>query len=290
HSPAAGTLAARSAYLGGCAGTRNTEAGMRFGVPVSGTAAHSWTMAFGDEKRAFQALQALLGDSTVFLIDTYDTIRGAQVAAEVGRPAWGVRLDSGDIEVLSRRVREILDNSGLRDAKIMATNDLDEFRIAEVVGAGAPLDAFGVGTQLATSADAPALSAVYKLVELRIGDEHYYTAKFSEAKSTLPAPKQIYRERHCDLVALHDECSSDFKGEPLLRPVVSRGELVETLPRLSKSRNYAQSAISALPEPLLSIEKSAPYDVTVSRRLLQLAESIRNDQRFGHLVGVGRDN
>src|SRR3982751_6552213 len=121
-------------------------------------------MAFRDEEQSFRALQNLLGESSVFLIDTYDTLEGARLAARLGKPIWGVRLDSGNLVELSKQVRRILDDAGLQDAKIFATSDLDEYRVAEVIRAGAPLDAFGVGTQLATSGDAPSLSAVYKLV------------------------------------------------------------------------------------------------------------------------------
>ncbi|MBV9613112.1 MAG: nicotinate phosphoribosyltransferase, partial [Acidobacteriaceae bacterium] len=214
HGPQAGVLAGRAAYLAGCAGTSNTEAGMRFGIPVFGTAAHSWTMAFPSEGESFRALRQLLGDATVFLVDTYDTLEGTRLAARLGPPLWGVRLDSGDLPSLSREVRRILDAGGLRDAKIFATNDLDEHRIAELVRSGAPCDVFGVGTQLATSADAPTLGAVYKLVELARGGELQYAAKFSEQKSTLPGAKQIYRYGDHDVIALYSECNSDFQGMP----------------------------------------------------------------------------
>lgn len=279
HSPAAGILAGRAAYIAGCAGTSNTEAGMRFGIPVSGTAAHSWTMAFPNEEESFRALQRLLGDSTVFLIDTYDTIEGASLAARVGRPFWGVRLDSGDLGALSRQVRRILDNAGWHDAKIIASNDLNEYRLAELVRSRAPIDVFGVGTELATSADAPSLSAVYKLVELTRDNALHYVAKFSDDKSTLPGAKQIYRYPNCDVTALYSECNSDFQGEPLLRPVVTQGELLEPWPPLATSRSKAVSAVAALPRELLSLEETAPYRVEISPRLFELAESIRTERQ-----------
>ncbi len=169
HSPEAGVLAGRAAYIGGAIGTSNTLTGFRYGVPVYGTAAHSWVEAFPDETEAHRQLQRLLGPSTVYLLDTYDTIEGARRAASLGKPLWGVRLDSGDLAQLSREVRRILDGAGLRGAKIMASGDLNEYRIRELVAANAPIDAFGVGTELATSADAPAISSVYKLVEARSG-------------------------------------------------------------------------------------------------------------------------
>jgi nicotinate phosphoribosyltransferase len=280
HSPEAGILAGRASYIAGCAGTSNTEAGMRFGIPVFGTSAHSWTMAFADEESSFRALQNLLGDSTVFLVDTYDTIEGTRLAALLGPPIWGVRLDSGDLDLLSRQVRRILDAAGLHHAKIFATNDLNEDRIAELVGSGAPIDAFGVGTQLATSADAPALSAVYKLVELKKGESLVYTAKYSEEKITLPAAKQVYRYPTHDIEAVSSECNSDFKGEPLLRPVIVKGELIEPLPTTAALQAHATSAIAALPADLRILEESAPYRVEVSEHLRILAESVRDERQL----------
>src|ERR1035437_2159271 len=159
HTPEAGVLGARAAYIGGCAGTSNTLAGFRYRTPVMGTAAHSWVMAFSCEAEAFRQLQRVLGESTIQLIDTYNTLEGAGRAAQTGRPMWGVRLDSGDLPALSRQVRGILDEAGLTDAKIMASGDLDEYHIRDLVNAGAPIDAFGVGTELATSADAPSMGA-----------------------------------------------------------------------------------------------------------------------------------
>ncbi|MBV9764003.1 MAG: nicotinate phosphoribosyltransferase, partial [Acidobacteriaceae bacterium] len=276
HSPSAGILAGRAAYIGGCAGTSNTEAGMRFGIPVFGTAAHSWTMSFPTEEESFRALRRLLGDSTVFLLDTYDTIEAAHLAARLGAPLWGVRLDSGDLVALSRQVRRILDEAGLREAQIFATNDLNEYRVAELVRAAAPIDAFGVGTQLATSHDAPALPAVYKLVERTRDDTIHYTAKFSGEKSTLPGAKQIYRYPARDVVALYSECNSNFQGEPLIRPIISKGELIEAPQSINTSRSNAQSAIAALPNELRSLEESVPYPVEISTRLQDMADTIRN--------------
>lgn len=276
HSPAAGVLAGRAAYVAGCAGTSNTEAGMRFGIPVFGTAAHSWTMAFPSEEESFRALQRLLGDSTVFLLDTYDTIEAARLTARLGGPLWGVRLDSGDLVALSHEVRRILDAAGLQDAKIFATNDLNEYRVAELVQSGALLDAFGVGTALATSSDAPTLSAVYKLVELKRGGELVYTAKFSDEKATLPGAKQIYRYPDCDVVALYSECNDDFQGEPLIRPVLHDGEIVEAQPSLNATQEHAKAAIAALPRELRSLKEAPSYPVEISPRLLEMAENIRD--------------
>jgi nicotinate phosphoribosyltransferase len=281
HGPDAGILAGRAAYVAGCLGTSNAEAGMRLGIPVFGTAAHSWTMAFTTEEESFRALQDLLGDATVLLVDTYDTIEGTRLATHIGKPLWGVRLDSGDLVALSRKVRRILDDAGLKDAKIFVTNDLNEYKVAEMVGAGAPIDAFGIGTQLATSFDAPALSAVYKMVELRRDGEVHYTAKFSDEKKTLPGAKQIYRFADHDVVALASECSSDFAGgEPLLRPVIHEGELLERLPSLEQARATAANSVAGLPDGLRSLETVEPYRVTVSERLIDLAASVLTDRQL----------
>ena len=274
HSPEAGVLAGRAAYVAGCSGTSNTQSGMKFGIPVFGTAAHSWTMSFPSEKESFVQLQKLLGDATVFLIDTYDTSQGAHLAASLGQPCWGVRLDSGDLISLSGEVRRILDNAGLQEAKIFATNDLDEYRVADLLHAGAPIDAFGIGTQLATSADAPTLSAVYKLVELKHDDAVMYAAKFSADKSTLPGAKQVYRYPDHDLIALGTECGG-LKGEPLIRPVLINGEPVEALPGTPKIRAHSQAAVAALPKELLSLDEVPPYRVEVSSRLTELARQVR---------------
>jgi len=276
HSPYAGVLAGRAGFIGGCSGTSNTESGMRFGIPVFGTAAHSWTMAFASEEESFRALQRLLGESTVFLIDTYDTLEGAELAARIGPPLWGVRLDSGDLIALSREVRRILDDAGLHNAKIFASNDLDEYRIAALIEGGAFIDAFGVGTQLITSADAPSLSAVYKLVELECNGVCQYVAKFSAEKATLPGAKQIYRYPTHDRIVLYSECNPDYQGEPLVRPVMAAGELVEELPSAAAIQARARNLIAALPAHLHDLNRQNPYPVETSPRLLELAEGVRH--------------
>ena len=272
HSPEAGVLAGRAAYLGGCAGTSNTESGMRYGVPVFGTCAHSWVMSFGHEREAFAQLQKLLGDSTVYLIDTYDTLEGARRAASLGRPIWGVRLDSGNLVELAPAVRKILDDAGLSDAKIVATSDLNEHKIHELVAAGAPIDSFGVGTELATSADAPALGAVYKLVELEHGGCRRYTLKLSEDKRTLPGAKQVFRYADHDVISRSSECPSCPEGsepaEALLHPVIINGRLVEPLPSAEQARAHAAQCLSRLPAPCHSLFESAnAWRVEVSAEL-----------------------
>jgi nicotinate phosphoribosyltransferase len=271
HTPEAGVLAGRAAYIGGCIGTSNTLTGFRAGIPVYGTAAHSWVLAFPSELEAQRRLQELLGPNTVYLIDTYDTVEGARIAASLGRPLWGVRLDSGDLIEFSRAVRRILDDAGLPDAKIMASGDLNEYKIREIVAAGAPIDAFGVGAELATSADAPALGVIYKLVEI----DGRYTAKLSPGKVTLPGAKQIYRFPDHDLVALAQENVPTPGAEPLLRPVIFHGRLLEPLPDAKTARARCAGSLERLPEAHRSLESAAPYPVEYSPGIGALIESAR---------------
>jgi nicotinate phosphoribosyltransferase len=278
HSPEAGVLAGRASYIGGCVGTSNTETGFRYGIPVFGTAAHSWIQAFETERQAFEQLQNLLGDATVYLIDTYDTVEGARLAASLGRPLWGVRLDSGNLVELSREVRKILDEAGMRDAKIMATSDLNEYKILEFAAAGAPIDAFGVGTDLATSTDSPNLGVVYKLVEL----DGRVTAKFSEDKHTLPGAKQVFRFAAHDVVACNWECLGCGQGEPearaLLRPVMLSGKLVAPLPSLADLRRYTAESMKKLPTAIRSLfDTDQHYRVEYSTALMTLYEKVQNE-------------
>lgn len=267
HTPEAGVLGARAAYLGGCAATSNTLAGMEFGVPVSGTSAHSWVMSFACEMEAFRRLQRTLGDSTVQLLDTYDTLEGARHAAKLGKPLWGVRIDSGAFPALSRQVRGILDEAGLQDSKIMASGDLDEYKIRDLVNSAAPIDAFGLGTQLATSADAPAMGAIYKMVELSIGGIKRFTAKYSSEKISVPGAKQVFRGETRDVIARSGECGS---GEALMKPVILGGQLVEPLPTLEEARTRAAESIAKLTPALRELEIVEPWPVIYSRELREL--------------------
>lgn len=272
HSPEAGVLAGRAAYIGGCEGTSNTETGIRFDVPVFGTCAHSWIMSFPHERMAFEQLQKLLGESTVYLIDTYDTLEGARRAAELGRPLWGVRLDSGNPVELAPAVRKILDDAGLSDAKIMVTGDLNEHKIHELIAAQAPIDSFGVGTELATSADAPTLGVVYKLVELDQSGNRRYTLKLSEDKHTLPGAKQIFRYADHDVLARASECPSCPPGaapaEALLRPVILGGQLLEPLPSAAEARAHAAECLARLPSTAQSLfEAHDGWRVEISTEL-----------------------
>jgi nicotinate phosphoribosyltransferase len=280
HTPEAGTLGARAAFLGGCAGTSNTLAGFRYGIPVMGTAAHSWVMSFPCEMDAFRKLQRVLGPATVHLLDTYDTLEGARRAAKLGGPMWGVRLDSGDFDALSRQVRGILDEAGHTGAKIMASGNLDEYRIRDLVAGGAPIDSFGVGTELATSADAPHMGTIYKMVELEICGIKRFTAKYSEDKTSFPGAKQVFRDMARDVprdvIARSGECGN---GEALLRPVILGGKLIEPLPTLAQSRDRAAQAIANLPPALRQLEVAEPWPVIHSRELRELIGQTHSNLR-----------
>src|SRR5712692_1944049 len=255
HTPHAGTLGARAAYIGGCVGTSNVEAGHRFGIPVYGTAAHSWTLAYDSEREAFARLEDLLGERAIYLVDTFHVEEGVKNAVGIARPFWGIRLDSGDFLADSRKSRRILDENGWPQARIMASGDLDEYRITELIAAGAPIDWFGVGTALATSSDAPAMGSIYKLVEIAAHGQVRRTAKLSREKPSLPGAKQVFRFADHDVLALAEE---DVPGAaPLLQPVIRGGKRVAAKPDLDGIRELAQQRLAAIPEPCRRLKDPA---------------------------------
>ncbi|HYL97912.1 MAG TPA: nicotinate phosphoribosyltransferase, partial [Blastocatellia bacterium] len=194
HGTEAGLFAARAAYIGGCSGTSNVEAGHRFGIPTFGTVAHSFIMAFDDEMRALSSFYEMFPETATLLLDTYDTISAAKaVASLIGPGVRSVRLDSGDLVDLSCRVREILDQAGMQETQIFASGDMNEYRIADIVKRGGRIDGFGVGTEMVTSYDAPALNSVYKLVSLYEEGRESMRIKLSPEKLTYPGAKQVWR-------------------------------------------------------------------------------------------------
>lgn len=249
HSPQAGVYAGRAAYIGGCTGTSNALAGYQYGIPVVGTAAHSWVLSFDKEREAFEKIQCLLGEHCVQLVDTYDTLDGVRLAAQVGRPLRAIRLDSGNLLELSRESRKILDSFGLTDVQIMATNDLDEGKVRDLVEAEAPIDAFGVGTALATSSDSPALGAVYKLVEIETSSGTRYPYKHSPGKATLAGAKQVFRYEGFDVIGRANECKP-VPGDctALLRPVMLAGKLLKPSPSAREARARAIELLPATPQ------------------------------------------
>ena len=262
HGPEAAVKAARSAYLAGASATSNVLAGKLYGIPTSGTMAHSYVMAFADEREAFRRFARDFPTTAVLLIDTYDTVQGARHAVEVahelaaeGVQLRGVRLDSGDLGELSKQVREVLDAGGLADVMIVASGDLDEHRISALLDAGAPIDSFGVGTQMGVSADAPALSAVYKLAEY----SGRPVLKLSTGKDSLPGRKQVWR-RERDGVLEGDTIGLDGEeglgGRPLLEQVMAAGSRVGGAPSLADARETCARMLASVPEGLRSLEES----------------------------------
>jgi nicotinate phosphoribosyltransferase len=271
HGPHAGFLAARSSYLAGFVGTSHVEAARRLGIPCFGTMAHSWVQSFDTEPDSFAAYARTFPGSTTLLVDTYDTLEGVRHAAAIEPPVQAIRLDSGDLGALAKAARRILDAHDRRDVTITASSDLDEWRIAELVADGAPIDAFGVGTELITSRDAPAMSMVYKLVALAGAGR----IKLSPGKKTYPLAKQVWRRRDAqgrfagDFVTRHDERA---EGEPLLRPVIVGGKLAE-LPALSTIREHCREQRESIPDTLRGLSPPGGYPIGYSDALE--AEAVR---------------
>jgi nicotinate phosphoribosyltransferase len=278
QGPEAGLRAARAAYVGGCIATSNVLAGQRYGVPLAGTAAHSWTQVFPDERQSFEALLDVFPESAILLIDTYDPLVGAETAATLGRKIPGVRLDSGDLLEKSRSVRGILDRHGLRETKIVASGDLNEYKIEELVSRGAPIDFFGVGTDLATSRDVPALGVVYKLVEVEHEGHVEVKTKFSEQKVHSPGRKQVFRfaregEYQRDVIARAGEHYPE--AEPLLRPLMRDGRRLAPSLTAAQARERALANLGRLPEKYKALRGAPAYPVAKSAALERLLEEVR---------------
>ena len=236
----AGMKAARASYIAGCAGTSNVLAGMKYKIPIYGTMAHSFVMAFEKEEKSFESYSKTFPDTSIFLVDTYDTLNGIEKAAIVakklekqGRKLKAIRLDSGDLVFLSKSARKILDKDGLRYVQIFGSGNLDEYKIEELLKKGAMIDAFGVGTAMGVSKDAPYCDVVYKLVELTNGGKLLPTMKLSKGKVTYPGKKQVYRvmdrkgNNAKDILALRDE---KINGQKLLIKVMERGKVIYKMP------------------------------------------------------------
>lgn len=248
HGVEAARAAARGSAIVGFQATSNVEAAREFGLQVTGTMAHSFITAFDEEREAFHAFAEDHPHRTTFLVDTYDTLNGVRNAIEVIRAVdppgeIGVRLDSGDLDRLSREARRILDHAGLGRAKIFASGGLDEHEVAELVRAGAPVDAFGIGTQLGVSADAPYVDVVYKLVEF----DGRPVLKLSPAKASAPGRKQIWRGPSDDVIGLRDEAAPGPNHEPMLEPVMRAGRRLAPAPAIEEMRARFQGDLAALP-------------------------------------------
>lgn len=276
HGPEAGVLAARAAYLAGCAATSNVEAGRRFGIPLAGTMAHSWVTAFVDEEEAFRSFAAVFGERAVFLVDTYDTLAAVRKIVRAGLRPRAVRIDSGDLIALAHAVRRLLDEGGLGTTRIVASGDLDEWSIAEALARHAPIDAFGVGTALSTSRDAPSLGGIYKLVEIERGDVPVPVMKLSGGKASYPGRKQVWRRvrdgcAYGDVIGLADE-PGPADGHPLLVPVMRDGARLAPPPSLAERRRRHQEWLEQLPTGIRMLHVVEPYRVVRTSRLEALTD------------------
>jgi nicotinate phosphoribosyltransferase len=280
HGTESGLYGARASYIAGFSATSNVEAGQRFGVPVSGTMAHSYVQALGDEAAAFRSFTDAYPE-TVLLVDTYDTLRGVDrvvaLADKLGDEfkVRAIRLDSGDLTPLAVEARRRLDAAGLEWVQIFASGNLDELRVKELLGDGAPIDGFGVGTRLGTSQDAPNLDIVYKLALL---DERPLL-KLSTDKDTLPGTKQVWREEDRDGIVIGDTlglAEEDLPGRPLLVPVMERGRRLDTGDEgIEAARARAADELRKLPEAMRSLEPGTePYPVEVSEGLRALRDDL----------------
>ncbi|MET8946881.1 nicotinate phosphoribosyltransferase [Streptomyces sp. NPDC004542] len=283
HGPWAGVQAARLGALVGFAGTSNVAAATALGIPASGTMAHSYIEAFPGEEEAFRAFARSHPGPVTFLVDTYDTEEGVRIAARVLRdlgrgPGCAIRLDSGDLDALSRRARAVLDSAGPAGVRIVASGGLDEYAVDRLVRAGAPIDVYAVGTRVGVAADAPYLDAAYKLVEY----DGRPVMKLSSAKVTAPGRKQVFRRAgRPDVIALWREGPPDA-ARPLLRTVMRGGRRTGPPDRWQDARDRFREDVAALPGPALRIEDPEPVRPVVSRALQELTATVRAglEERF----------
>lgn len=273
HGPQAGVWAARAAVLGGFDATSNVLAGQRLGIPLVGTMAHSFILAFESEAEAFRHYRDVFPEHTILLVDTYDTLQGVRRALELGMPFDGVRLDSGDIAALARQVRRLLDEGGRRDVRIFVSGDMDENRIRRLLADGAPIDAFGVGTQIATSADAPFVPGIYKLVEVELGSERVARRKRSSGKAMYAGRKQVLRTvqdgRWIGDRLVPVDRQPGTEEQALLQSVLEDGRIVRPLPDLATSRRRCRAEVAALPPSLRGLEPADGFELEVDPELTE---------------------
>lgn len=301
--------ASRAAYIGGCDATSNALAGKTYDIPVRGTHAHSWVMSFPTELEAFRAYANTYPGACTLLVDTYDTLTSGlpnavvvgKELAEKGLTLSGIRLDSGDLAHLSKESRRLLDEAGLLSTKIVVSNDLDEYEITRLKSLGSPIDIWGVGTNLVTCKDEPALGGVYKLVASGPHLEPRIKRSSNPIKSTIPGLKQVYRFYQEDRTVVGDLLSLDSEPapepgrphpfhhplqpsevqlisaseiEPLLKPVVRSGRRLNPGESLLTSRQRALMELASLPAPFRVLSDGPRYPVGLSSALSRLREQL----------------
>jgi nicotinate phosphoribosyltransferase len=303
-----GLTAARTAYIGGCAGTSNLQAGQQFGIPVSGTQAHSWIMFFEDEREAFRTYAEAMPNNCIFLVDTYDSIDGIRHAIESGselrrqgHEMIGVRLDSGDGVALSNEARRMLDKAGFANAKIVGSGDLDEYMITDLKERGAKIDVWGVGTKLSTGQPDAALGVIYKLgATRRPGSEWEYHIKLSEetAKTSVPGSLQVRRFHHpdgrfiadaiyetdhgvsepCEIIDGETEGKTQIhrntRYSDLLVPIFRAGKVVHEAPSIETLRDHLRKQLRSAPPEILRLNDPLPYKVGLEQSLHELRSKL----------------
>lgn len=280
HGSEAALLAARASYLVGFTGSSTVAAGMQFGIPIFGTMAHSFIQTYTRESQAFADFAKANPDNVVLLIDTYDTEAAAQKVVDLaptlhaqGIKIKSVRLDSGDLADHARKVRMILDRGGLNDTTIFASGNIDEYKLEELMAQQAPIDGFGIGTHMDTSADAPYLDSAYKLQEYA----GIARRKRSEGKATWPGRKQVYRNYNDNGIMSGDTVTVEnapCAGQPLLQLVMQGGKTVARQPTLIEAREYARRQLNGLPMSLRQLSNTPEYPVIISAELQELAKTV----------------
>ena len=276
HSPLAGVYAARASYIAGFNGTSNVIADLELGINSTGTMAHSFVQKFRNEIESFDSYYKIYEENSILLIDTYDTEKGAQKACKYGNNIKGVRIDSGDLINHAKKVRRILDKNGCEKVSIIASSDLNEYKIKEIIDKKTPIDGFGVGTELATSRDDPTISGVYKLMEYK----KIPRIKISEEKLTYPGIKQVYR-----IYDENNKFQEDFlflvgetpppNAEALLKPIMKNGKLIIELPKLDDIQKFYLNNIKKLPDLYKILVEIEPYKLKVSDKLMRLTKSLK---------------
>ncbi|MFV9511044.1 nicotinate phosphoribosyltransferase [Tepidibacillus sp. LV47] len=318
QGPDAGIYGARAAYIGGVSATSNVLAGKMFSIPIRGTHAHAYVQSYSSELEAFMAFAQSFPDNVSLLVDTYDTLKsGVPNAIKTFKimkeklgdnfKNYGIRLDSGDLAYLSKQARKMLDEAGFPEAKIVASNDLDEELIRDLKLQGAKIDIWGVGTNLITSSDCPSLGGVYKLVAEKEGDQFIPKIKISEnpEKITTPGCKKVVRfydrttkKAILDLIMLEDEpipqddfiafdpvniwkkkVVRNFVAKELLVPIFQSGRLVYNLPSLEEIRNHAKQELNMLSEEIKRLHNPHIYHVDLSKKLWDLKYQLLNQER-----------
>ncbi len=304
---------ARAAYIGGCVGTACTICEQEFGIPALGTMAHSWVQLFPDEYSAFGAYASVYPQDCTLLVDTYNVMKSGipnaikvhnDVLVPMGHRLKGVRIDSGDIAYLTKKIRAELDNAGLTDCKIVVSNSLDEYIIRDTLMQGACIDSFGVGERLITSRSEPVFGGVYKLVAIESGGEIVPRIKLSEnvAKITTPGFKNLYRlftdegKAIADVITLHEETIDDtkpytifdpnytwkkkklsgFNAKPLLKKIYDNGKRVYDSPSIKEIREYCSSQVDTLWDEVKRFENPHEYYVDLSENLWNMKQELLN--------------